>query len=119
MCLTACDWVMSTAARNWLIRLPVINSINANRRIRPELGRDALTIYLESIMEKLHLKDGYSIYFADVYFDDVIYSMGTGLGFTDVIYGYSLGRDQQEAEQLVTEKYNGKVSQSPTVTRCG
>ncbi|MFQ2284305.1 hypothetical protein [Aeromonas dhakensis] len=55
-------------------------------------------------MEKLHLKDGYSIYFADVYFDDVIYSMGTGLGFTDVIYGYSLGRDQQEAEQLVTEK---------------
>lgn len=64
-------------------------------------------------MEKLHLKDGYSIYFADVYFDDVIYSMGTGLGFTDVIYGYSLGRDQQEAEQLVTEKYNGKVSAKP------
>lgn len=56
-------------------------------------------------MEKHDLKPGFSIYFADVHFERKVYAFGSGLGFTSVIYAYSLGRDPEEAERLVLEKY--------------
>ncbi len=51
-------------------------------------------------MEKHNLKSGFSIYFADVHFEKQVYAFGSGLGFTSVIYAYSLGRDPEEAEKL-------------------
>ncbi|EGA8339137.1 hypothetical protein ACW6AV_003462 [Edwardsiella piscicida] len=57
-------------------------------------------------MEKYNLKSGFSIYFADVHFENQVYAFGSGLGFTSVIYAYSLGRDPEEAERLVLEKYD-------------
>ncbi|WP_256358679.1 hypothetical protein [Klebsiella pneumoniae] len=57
-------------------------------------------------MEKHNLKSGFSIYFADVHFEKQVYAFGSGLGFTSVIYAYSLGRDPEEAEKLALEKYD-------------
>ncbi|HAP1466157.1 TPA: hypothetical protein IR936_004933, partial [Escherichia coli] len=48
----------------------------------------------------------FSIYFADVHFEKQVYAFGSGLGFTSVIYAYSLGRDPEEAEKLALEKYD-------------
>ncbi|WP_441006272.1 hypothetical protein, partial [Aeromonas hydrophila] len=69
-------------------------------------GRGAPPNYLECIMEKHNLKSGFSIYFADVHFEKQVYAFGSGLGFTSVIYAYSLGRDPEEAEKLALEKYD-------------
>ncbi|MEF3283015.1 AAA family ATPase [Klebsiella pneumoniae] len=68
--------------------------------------RGAPPNYLECIMEKHNLKSGFSIYFADVHFEKQVYAFGSGLGFTSVIYAYSLGRDPEEAEKLALEKYD-------------
>lgn len=57
-------------------------------------------------MEKHNLKSGFSIYFADIHFEKQVYAFGSGLGFTSVIYTYSLGRDPEEAEKLALEKYD-------------
>ena len=57
-------------------------------------------------MEKHNLKSGFSIYFADIHFEKQVYAFGSGLGFTSVIYAYSLGRDPEEAEKLALEKYD-------------
>ena len=40
-------------------------------------------------MEKHDLKSGFSIYFADVHFEKQVYALGSGLGFTSVIYTFS------------------------------
>ncbi len=56
--------------------------------------------------KKHNLKSGFSIYFADVHFEKQVYAFGSGLGFTSVIYAYSLGRDPEEAEKLALEKYD-------------
>ncbi len=82
------------------------NQLTPNRVHPPGSGRGAPpTIWSASWKNITSNPDSVSI-FADVHFEKQVYAFGSGLGFTSVIYAYSLGRDPEEAEKLALEKYD-------------
>lgn len=52
------------------------------------------------------LKPGFQIYFLEVWYEDTVYAFGSGLGFTNVVYGYAIAETEAEAVSLANEKFD-------------
>lgn len=52
------------------------------------------------------LKPGFQIYFLEIWFEDTVYAFGSGLGYTNVIYGYAIAETEDQALSMAYKKYN-------------
>jgi len=61
------------------------------------------------------LKEGYLIFFVDVYLAETVYSFGDGLGFTKYLCTYVLAKNSVSAEKMAKEHYEVKGTQVKSV----
>lgn len=58
------------------------------------------------MVTRYSLKSGFQIYFLTIVYEDKVYAFGSGLGFTDVIYGYAIAETEDQAIALAYKKYD-------------